>query len=70
MALACDGSSSSGAMYRTAAGSEVVMLFSPVPVGSVMDPVIPMFPRRASPSSVIRMFPWTDQELGDRYMST
>ena len=53
----CDGFNSSGAMYRTAPGLDVVVLPGSMTVGSVMTPVIPKSPRHALPSSVIRMFP-------------
>ena len=46
---------SSGAMYRTTPGWYVPPCSTTV--GSVMMLVIPKSPRRALPSSVIRMFP-------------
>ena len=55
--LNCDGFNNSGAMYRNTPGLDVVALPGSTTVGSVMMLVIPKSPRRALPSSVIRMFP-------------
>ena len=36
-------------------------MFNSSPAGSTMIPIIPKFPRRAVPSSLIKMFPWSGQ---------